>query len=238
VSCSRQKEYDVSAFTIEYPAKVAPMQRFVSVRGKKRGLTLMTYGIPEYELKLDGKGTIALTLLRCVGTLAASALITRPGGKAGWHNDTPDAQCPGTHSFRYALLPDGGDGSGWYELVNGEAERFHLQLLPVRRKNSGPLPLELAQLAVTPATLVMSACKMAEDGSGLIVRVYNPTEKEIRGNVQSHRKIREAHLARLDETILSPLEIQSGNRVGIVAPPGAVVTLHLQYPQHAATFRP
>jgi alpha-mannosidase len=82
----------------------------------------------------------------------------------------------------------------------------------------------------------MSACKMAEDGTGLIVRVYNPTGKEIRGIVQSRRPIREAHHARLDETVLSPLEVQSGNRVAIIAPPGAIVTLHLQYSQLSATF--
>ena len=81
------------------------MQRFVTVKDQEQAFTLLSYGLPEYELKLDGKGTLALTLLRCIGTLAADKLITRPGGKSGWHNDTPDAQCQGVHMFRYALFP-------------------------------------------------------------------------------------------------------------------------------------
>jgi len=39
----------------------------------------------EYELLLDGKGTIALSLLRCVGLQARARPSTR-GEKAGWHN--------------------------------------------------------------------------------------------------------------------------------------------------------
>jgi 2-O-(6-phospho-alpha-D-mannosyl)-D-glycerate hydrolase len=223
-----QKKYDVRKFTIEHPAMVAPMQRFVTVRNKTKGLTLLTYGLPEYELKLDGKGTIALTLLRCVGTLAGEHLITRPGGKGGWHNETPDAQCQGVHTFLYALFPHGGDGTDWLDQVNEEAERFHLSLLPLRRKNPGDLPMQDSYLSLSPEGLVFSACKISEDGKDLIVRVYNPTRDLLSGAIDcSGLGVREAHRARLDETVLSPLEVRDGS-VQFDAPPSSLVTVRLR----------
>jgi mannosylglycerate hydrolase len=196
-----QKEYDTERFTIEHPAGVAPMQRFVTVNGNDRSLTLLAYGLPEYELKLDGKGTLALTLLRCVGTLAGDDLITRPGGKAGWHNETPDAQCQGVHTFRYALLPHGPDEPEWGEFVARESERFHLPMLPVRRKNGAPLPLESSLFAVEGGTLVLSALKESEDGTGIIVRVYNPGPAEAVGVLRCSRAVKKAEVVNLNEAV-------------------------------------
>ncbi|MDH3251508.1 MAG: hypothetical protein OEM41_01885, partial [Ignavibacteria bacterium] len=172
---------------------------------------------------------LALTLLRCVGTLAGEHLITRPGGKGGWHNDTPDAQCAGVHIFRYALLPHGGDGTDWVERVNEEAERFHLPLFPVRRKNPGDLPLQGSYLSLSPDGLVFSACKIAEDGTDLIVRVYNPKKASLTGTIGcAVFGIREAHLARLDETILTRLEVRNGGTVQFDAPPSSIITLRIR----------
>jgi len=46
--------------------------------------------------------TILLTLLRCVGWLSRSDLVTRRGG-AGPELETPDAQELGTHRFEFAV---------------------------------------------------------------------------------------------------------------------------------------
>ncbi len=223
----QQKKYDVRKFTIEHPAMVAPMQRFVAVRNRTNGLTLFTDGLPEYELQLDGKGTLALTLLRCVGTLAGEHLITRPGGKGGWHNDTPDAQCVGVHTFRYALFAHGGDGTPWLNEVNMQAERFHLPLLPIRRKNAGDLPLRGSYLSLSPEGLVFSACKMSEDGRDMVVRAYNPTAESLSGSIVcTGFRVRAAHLARLDEAPLSPLEVREGS-VSFDAPPSTIITVRI-----------
>ncbi len=117
-----QRTYPVKQFTIEHPAAVAPMQRFVAAADGKRGLLVLTDGLPEYELRLDRPRSIAVTLLRCVGLLAGEDLITRPGGKAGWHNETPDAQCAGVHTFRYGLMPLDGPWEGNLSAIN-QAER-------------------------------------------------------------------------------------------------------------------
>jgi alpha-mannosidase len=223
-----QRKYDVRSFTIEHPAQVAPMQRFVTVCGKDRSLTLLAYGLPEYELNLDGKGTLALTLLRCIGTLAGDDLITRPGGKAGWDNETPDAQCQGVHSFRYALLPHGPDEPEWGEFVGRESERFHLPMLPLRRKNTAPLPLESSLLGLEGGPLVLSALKESEDGTGIIVRVYNPGPAGVDGVLRCARPVKKALLVNLNEEVTGEADVTGDSRgasVRLDVPAGGIVTV-------------
>jgi len=201
----QQKEYNVKEFTIEHPAKVAPMQRFVTVKDDDKALTILSYGLPEYELKLDGKGTLALTLLRCVGLLAGENLITRPGGKSGWHNETPEAQCLGTHTFRYAIFPHRAEEFNLMEVINVQCESFHYPLLSVRRKNAGELKLEDSLLSLSPSTVVLSAIKESEDAKAAIVRWWNPTPSAISADLSLHLPIRKAALAKLNETEIATL---------------------------------
>ncbi len=225
-----QREYDVRGFTIEHPALVAPMQRFVTVSGQKRSLTLLAYGLPEYELKLDGKGTLALTLLRCTGLLAGDDLITRPGGKAGWHNETPDAQCPGLHTFRYALLPHGPGDPPWGEFVGRESEQFHLPMLALRRKNTDPLPLVSSLLSLEGGPLVLSAVKESEDGSGTVVRVYNPGPVPAGGVLRCARPVKKAVVVNLNEEVTGEAEVASdsgGGSVRLEVPACGIVSILL-----------
>jgi mannosylglycerate hydrolase len=224
----KQKEYDVRKFTIEHPAKVAPMQRFVTVGDKEGAFTLLSYGLPEYELKLDGRGTLALTLLRCVGTLAADKPITRPGGKSGWHNDTPEAQCQGTHTFRYGVFPHAPLGPECDDGLNKASEQFHLPLLAVRRKNGGTLPVQGSFLSLTPDSLVLSALKQSEDGEALIVRVYNPGSSNVAGKIHFAVNIRKASLSRLDETEGVAVEVVGGRTIPVSVPPSGIVTLRAE----------
>ena len=227
-----QRQYDVASFTIEHPAAVAPMQRFVTVKGGDRSLTLCAYGLPEYELMLDGKGTLALTLLRCVGLLAADDLITRPGGKAGWHNETPDAQCQGLHTFRYALIPHGPDEPAWGEFVARESERFHLPMRPVRRKNSAPLPMESSFLALDGGPLVLSALKESEDGTGIIVRVSNPGPSPVDGTVRCARPVKKVLLVNLNEEVTGEAEYRAdprGASIPLHVPPCGIITLCIRF---------
>jgi len=223
----KQQKYDLAKFTIEHPTKVAPMQRFVTIKDQEKAFTLLSYGLPEYELKPDGKGTLALTLLRCVGTLAADKPITRPGGKSGWHNDTPDAQCQGTHAFRYALFPHSANALTSDEEVNTTSEEFHLPFLAVRRKNSGALPVEGSFVSVAPSRLVLSALKQSEEGNALIVRLYNPGSLEVRGEVQSSKPVVKASWCRLDETETAPAEVFNGRTIPLSVPPAGIVSLKL-----------
>jgi alpha-mannosidase len=126
-------------------------------------LVLLTKGLPEYEASEDG---LRLTLLRCVGTISRPpGLPTRPLA-AGPDIATPDGQCRGRHVFEYALRFDGD------ELTNAALVRasqdYRTDFL---RGDPFEPALELG------GDVVFSCLRQAEDGNGLVLRVFNPNER-------------------------------------------------------------
>jgi alpha-mannosidase len=123
-------------------------------------LVLLTKGLPEYEASPEG---LRLTLLRCVGT------ISRPGGMAtrplaaGPDIATPDGQCRGRHVFEYALPSDGDDFSN--AALARASQDYRTDFL---RGDPFEPPLELG------GDVVFSCLKQADDGRGLVLRVFNP----------------------------------------------------------------
>ncbi len=76
----------------------------------------------------------------------------------------------GTQSFTYALMPHAGD---WHEGgVREEAEDLNQPLLATIA--SGLAAGTLQPLTVTGLPVALSALKPAEDGDGVILRVYEP----------------------------------------------------------------
>ena len=123
-------------------------------------LVLLTKGVPEYEASADG---LRLTLLRSVGTISRPAgLPTRPNA-AGPDIATPDGQCRGRHVLEYALRFDGGELSN-AGLIRASQD-YRTDFL---RGDPFEPPLELG------GDVVFSCLKQAEDGRGLVLRVFNP----------------------------------------------------------------
>jgi alpha-mannosidase len=123
-------------------------------------LVLLTKGLPEYEASEDG---LRLTLLRCVGTISRPpGMATRPVA-AGPEIATPDGQCRGRHVFEYALRFDGGTLSN-AALVRASQD-YRTDFL---RGDPFQPPLELGR------DVVFSCLKKAENGNGLVLRVFNP----------------------------------------------------------------
>jgi alpha-mannosidase len=122
-------------------------------------LVLLTKGLPEYEASSDG---LRLTLLRCVGTISQPPdMETRPVA-AGPHIATPDGQCRGRHVFEYALRFDGESLSD-AALVRASQD-YRTDFL---RGDPFEPPLELG------GDVVFSCLKQAENGAGLVLRVFN-----------------------------------------------------------------
>jgi alpha-mannosidase len=216
--------YDTTQFSIEHPAMVAPMQRFVTVRDGQKCFTLMVKGLPEYELKLDQPGVVALTLLRCVGKLSGRDLITRPGGAAGWWNETSDAQCPGTHTFEYSVLPGSTkDSLNWSDVLK-EVELFTVPPLTVSRKNDQSV-LEQSFLSVTPDSLTLSALKVADEKKGIVLRLSNPVDRTIAGLIHFSPSVKEAFRANMNEEITETIGVSNGHDIKLTVKPYEVVTL-------------
>jgi hypothetical protein len=87
-----------------------------------------------------------------------------------------------------------------------------------------PTPIESPSVTLHGAGLAFSALKLGADAAWTVARCVNVTDLPARGTWRFGRPVREAVLARLDETPGEPALID-GSAVRFVAPPRAVVTI-------------
>jgi alpha-mannosidase len=200
----------------EQPTGCHPQLGFVDLCDGQRGLMLLNRGLPEYEaLAGQGQGvTLALTLLRCVGWLSRGDLHNRQA-HAGPAEPTPEAQCPGEHTFHYALVPH----SGNYLTSIHEAAAFVAPLRAVSTSaHEGPLPSQDSFVDASPAAVVISAIKPPEEGDGLIVRLYFAASLPVQARLKLWRPFREVALVPLAE----------GTPLHVLATDAGTVTLPLR----------
>jgi hypothetical protein len=135
------------------------------------GLAVLTEGVLEYEVV--GERELAVTVLRCVGTISRDDLSTRRG-PAGPDVATPDAQMIGETLLELGIAP------GMQSAEALEAwERFALPLRSVEAAGGGTLPASGTLLEVGGAEL---SSVRRRDGS-LEVRVWNPTMQPVDAEV-------------------------------------------------------
>lgn len=206
---------------VEEPPRTHPQKSFVAVEDDRSGIAILNRGLPEYEVTEDG--TIHLTLLRGVGWLSRGDLSTRRG-HAGPPYATPEAQCPGRHRFEFALLPYRGtweEAQIWKEAHGFCAPPIGQELLG---HEGGELPAAVSFLQVEG--LPLSAVKPAEEGEGIVVRLYNPTDRPLQGQISSFCPLRRMTLVGLDERAKAPLP-HSLRSARLTVPPGAIITVKL-----------
>ena len=163
----------------ERPSGARAMRRFVVAQDDSGGLQVLTEGLYEYTPQADG--AVDVTLLRGVGWMARTDHPQRPH-KVGPEVPTPGAQCRGVQAFRVALRPLPGrtsEGS-----LHRAAEELTVPLQAaavqgVRRPSASPPGITAARLGidVAPEDVVLSAVKAAEDGDGVVVRVFNASSE-------------------------------------------------------------
>jgi alpha-mannosidase len=126
------------------------------------------------------------------------------------------AQCMGPHEWTYALYPHAGD---WRKGVFEQAEELNLPLEAAQAgPHAGTLPKSMSFLELKGDNLQLSAFKRAEDRkSSYVVRLFNPTEREVSGGLKVWKPVKKAWLTDLDETRLEKLDPKRGTirlRVG------------------------
>jgi len=206
----------------EYEPTTFPQQTWSAVAGPY-GLMVANHGLPEAEVSRDAGGdwALKLTLLRCVGWLSRDDLRTRGGG-AGPHVQTPDAQCLGTHTFSYALIPFRDGWTTAQPLAQGFVAPFRvLSVGGGQASRAGGLELP-DWLGLGDDRLVLSALKCQEGGRGLTLRVYNPTERPIETDLTVALPHRAISLASMAE---EPRRDLGQGRLDLVVGSGEIVTL-------------
>lgn len=202
------------------PNPTYPNHRFVDVSDGRMGLAILNDGIREYEVKDIPERPIALTLLRAY-EFRQSPVIDR------WdvHPEMLLSQSLGEHEFHYAIYPHAGR---WDESeVLQEAEKCTLPLEVAQAgAHGGDLPKELSFLRVEPECVCLSALKRCEDRDTLVMRIFNPTAKDVEARVSCYWPVREAHLCNMNEERRQALRPE-GSSVSLPVGKKKIVTLEL-----------
>jgi mannosylglycerate hydrolase len=208
---------------VEKSYKTTHNSGFIDINDGEYGIALLNQGLPEYEI-LPENNTITLTLVRSVGWLSRDDLEYRKVG-AGPSLPTPEAQCLGQHTFFYALIPHQGN---WDDArIPQRTRQYKTKVLTKQLKNQqGNLPDRYSFMELEGKNLVISAFKKHECEDKLVIRVYNPTEKNITEKIKFGFNIRKIFLGRLDERY--DKELLYGDGVRITLKPKEIKTIILE----------
>ena len=227
--CHAEGHFDIMERPTELPGEIYPrynLRNYVAVHSGARGAALIPDGLCEYEATKgsDSNVNLYLTLLRCVGYLSHESL---QGVVAGPVIETPQAQCLGTHTFRYAFMPcSATDFAGGLCFRAAYEHNNPLVAYPAARYSGGSLPL-YGSFVEIPEGLILTALKRGEENMDhTYIRVWNPGEKTVEGELAYFREIASAYQAGLDEEPRGELPVQ-GRGVGISVAPKQILTIQL-----------
>lgn len=184
---------------VEQPMYDYPLHHFADVSDDKNGLAVIVDGLKEYEVKDDKQRTIAVTLFR------GFEYIIQPSSKQDY-TFQKGSQCLGKSSYRLAIYPHKGD---WQiGEVYKEALSFNNPLSLVQSgKAKGTLPIENSFIKIYPDDLIFSALKKSENENGFVLRVYNPTEKDVEGRIEFFKPISKVEQVTLEEILVNDVEL-------------------------------
>lgn len=212
---------------VEDPADTFPMHGWMDISDPLLGgMSVIAEGLHEFAVEphVDGRD-IAITLLRSVGYLGARRDLTTIIGGAGPGIATPEAQLEQRLSMRLALYPH---QDTWENTeIWREARQFLTGVRGVTTvPHEGDLPATAEGLHIEGQNAVLSSLKQSEDGTGLIVRLYNPAHEQTEAKIFTSQVIQQAWLTALNEQAISSLDVD-GNTVHITLPAKKIVTVKL-----------
>ena len=234
---------------VEDPTSMMHQRAFTDLSQDGRGLMILNRGLPAVEVtRRPGGAQIALTLLRSVGWLSRDDLATRRVA-AGPLVPTPGAQCLGTYSYEYAIVPHAGDWRTTYPIAHNyiapllvaradtheglELREMNItrddpaQVKPIPWPHGGPQPDELSFVTIEPQELILSAVRRTEDGLGLVLRFYNVSREPITAFITSGLPLQAARRLNLNEEPGAALTVLDHRRVEIPVRGAEVVTCEL-----------
>lgn len=196
---------------------------FMNINDGKDGLTILNDALCDYEIINPENGTIAQSIIRGVE-------LKIPCDNRLWMEYPGDlsTQSLRKHTKRYGILVHKGD---WQDCkAYSRAIGFNVPLrIGQIAKQHGILPLEKGFWDIDSREVVLSAYKKAENRDSLIVRIFNPTDKKIRANIQLSEFTKKVYLVNLNEQRLEGQIDCSANSVELEFLPKKIVSLEFVY---------
>lgn len=188
-----------------------PQQGWIAANG----LVVGAPGLPEAEVTPSGE--ILVTLVRSVGALARIELRTRPL-PAGPEMMAPGAQTQGRVAATVSVARSPADACaaeiGLCGVLGGDA--------PLLAAGASLLELDARRC-------VLSACKPAQDGDGVVVRVLNPTDESEPARLRFGLEVRRVQPVGLDEQPVEHLVTHHGSEVELPVPPHALRSVRVNF---------
>jgi len=199
------------------PSKPGKMSGFFGLEDETHGLFIAGKGLCEYEVLRDGRNTMALTLHRGVHHLGDWGVFP-----------TPEAQCLGTLTVEYSLIPYSLTGTDRDRAISDAYSFAASPFLAVSGDaHEGSLPASYAFADVTCRNVYVSALKMCETRDTVILRVYNPTESDGRISLDLTGRFRAAYRVNLNEDRESRIVVRNG-KTTVQVPAKKIVTIELE----------
>lgn len=179
---------------IEQPMYDYPLHHFVDLSDNKNGCAVFVSGLKEYEVLDDHAKTLAITLIR------AFTYIIQPSSKEDYSHKK-GSQCLGSHKYNLAFYPHKSnwiDGEVYKEslLFNNDIRLFQTGKL------SGHLSPSTSFINIEPNELILSCFKKCEHNEdAYVLRVYNPTEQELNGEINFLFQIDKADQITIEEKV-------------------------------------
>jgi len=152
---------------------------------------------------------------------------------------TPDPEADqGLHQFTYSLLPHHGD---WRQCTVDQAAQLNVPLLQLTvggdaDSGKGTLPASLGLVSCDADHVVVDTVKVAEDGDGLVVRLYEAYGQRGPARLSFALQLANVWECNLVEEDERPLPVQ-GNSVAFQIKPYQIVSFRVR-PMRAAVRRP
>jgi len=208
----------------ESPRPEVPQRQFTIVSNNQTSLAIANRGLPEVEVfkTEDGNVEIALTLLRCVGWLSRDDITTRKGHAGPMGIATPEAQMIGKYAFDYSIIPS---DKNWYPSIQ-QAYSFNTPLKAINAPiHPGHLPSKFSFIENSNQEFIITAIKLGEDNSCLIVRGVNISASPITFSLKPWKSFKQVHLVGLDEKIIKPLSISQQGQINLHIEGHKIVTI-------------
>ena len=136
----------------------------------------------------------------------------------------PDPEADqGEHRFSYSLLPHAGS---WGETTIAQAYALNDPLIVAQPGGQASALQPVSLLSAEPANIVVETIKRAEDGNGLIVRLYESQRRRVQARLNLGFKPGSAWRTNLLEENQAELT-PDGNTLTLSVRPYEIVTLRL-----------
>lgn len=230
-----QKTWSEGSFSVtEFPVKPSvvgklrgselarhPANMWFDLYDGENGLAVLTDATKDYEiLENDENQTMAMGLVRGVR-------LRIPCDNRLWMEYPGDesAQSLGKFTYRYALMPhiDMWDKAGLYRHALMFNAPMHVCQFGRQR---GILSPTKSFIGVEGENIILSTVKKAEDKNSIIIRLYNPTDREQHGKIKTGLDIKQAYLTNLNEERIMPIQIQD-DEIEMNIQKGKITTVEL-----------